>query len=110
MHDTWLLPSLPSQIVHPPCGYTFHAVRHSLAATRGSTAREVAPFSELRDVQIHRPYTGILFPSRRGLRPLARQVPKRDAKVILLSVPCPERVPPLILRLVTRCPLGGVVV
>ena len=37
------------------------------------------------------------------LRPLARQVPKRDAKVILLSVPCPERVPPLILRLVTRC-------
>ena len=37
------------------------------------------------------------------MRPLARQVPKRDAKVILLSVPCPERVPPLILRLVTRC-------
>ena len=35
-------------------------------------------------------------------RPLG-QVPKRDAKVILLSVPCPERVPPLILRLVTRC-------
>ena len=30
-------------------------------------------------------------------------MPKRDAKVILLSVPCPERVPPLILRLVTRC-------
>ena len=46
--------------------------------------------------------------SRRGLRPLVRQVPKRDAKVILLSVPCPERVPPLI-RLVTRC-FGGVVV
>ena len=41
--------------------------------------------------------------SRRGLRPLARQVPKRDAKVILLSVPCPDRVPPLILRLITRC-------
>ena len=37
------------------------------------------------------------------MRPLARQVPKRDAKVILLSVPCPERVPPLFLRLVTRC-------
>ena len=26
-----------------------------------------------------------------------------DASVILLSVPCPERVPPLTLRLTTRC-------
>ena len=29
-------------------------------------------------------------------------MPKRDASVILLSVPCSERVPPLILRLMTR--------
>ena len=49
--------------------------------------------------------------SGKGLSPLARQVPKRDARVIpstrprtgLLSVPCSERVPPLILRLITRC-------
>ena len=34
--------------------------------------------------------------------PLARQVPKGDARVILLSLPCSERVPPLILRLITR--------
>ena len=40
--------------------------------------------------------------SRKGFRPLARQVPKRDARVILLSLPCSERVPPLILRLITR--------
>ena len=40
--------------------------------------------------------------SRKGLRPLARQVPKRDASVILLSLPGCERVPPLILRLITR--------
>ena len=36
-----------------------------------------------------------------GLRPCARQVPKIDARVILVSVPRWERVPPLILRLVT---------
>ena len=29
-------------------------------------------------------------------------MPKREAKVILLCVPCSERVPPLILRLMTR--------
>ena len=40
--------------------------------------------------------------SRNGFRPLARQVPKRDAKVILLLVPSSERVPPLIFRLTTR--------
>ena len=40
--------------------------------------------------------------SRKGLRPLARQVPKRDASVILLSLPGCQRVPPLILRLITR--------
>ena len=32
--------------------------------------------------------------SRKGLRPLARQVPKRDARVILLPLPASERVPP----------------
>ena len=36
------------------------------------------------------------------MRPRARQVPKRDARVILLSLPASERVPPLILRLITR--------
>ena len=36
------------------------------------------------------------------MRPLARQVPKRDARVILLPLPAPEQVPPLILRLITR--------
>ena len=36
------------------------------------------------------------------MRPRARQAPKRDAKVILLSLPASERVPPLILRLITR--------
>ena len=34
------------------------------------------------------------------MRPRVRQVPKRDYKVILL--PAAERVPPLILRLITR--------
>ena len=38
----------------------------------------------------------------RGFSPWARQVPKMDASVILLSVPCSERVPPLILRLTTK--------
>ena len=38
----------------------------------------------------------------RGFRPWARQVPKMDTSVILLSVPCPERVPPLTLRPTTR--------
>ena len=38
----------------------------------------------------------------RGFRPRARQVPKMDASVILLSVPRSDRVPPLILRLITR--------
>ena len=37
------------------------------------------------------------------LRPCVRQVPKIDARVILVSVPCWDRVPPLIFRLVTRC-------
>ena len=37
----------------------------------------------------------------RGFRPRARQVPKTDASVILLSVPRSDRVPPLILRLIT---------
>ena len=41
--------------------------------------------------------------STRGLRPLARHAPKRDVRAILLSVPRGERVPPLILRLTTRC-------
>ena len=36
------------------------------------------------------------------MRPLARQVPKRDARVILLSLPVSERVPPIIFRLITR--------
>ena len=35
------------------------------------------------------------------LRPCVRQVPKIDARVILVSVPRAERVPPLILRLIT---------
>ena len=35
------------------------------------------------------------------MRLCARQVPKMDANVILVSVPCCERVPPLILRLIT---------
>ncbi len=39
---------------------------------------------------------------RRGSRPWARQVPKREARVNLESVPWAERVPPLILRLTTR--------
>ena len=39
----------------------------------------------------------------RGFNPLARQVPKREAKVILLLVPPSERVPTLIFRLITRC-------
>ena len=38
----------------------------------------------------------------RGFRPRARQVPKTDASVILLSVPRSDRVPPLTLRLMTR--------
>ena len=38
----------------------------------------------------------------RGFRPRARQVPKTDASVILLSVPRSDRVPPLTLRLITR--------
>ena len=37
----------------------------------------------------------------RGLKPWVRQVPKREASVVLVSVPGPERVPPLILRLIT---------
>ena len=36
-----------------------------------------------------------------GLRFCARQVPKIEASVILVSVPWGERVPPLILRLIT---------
>ena len=37
-----------------------------------------------------------------GLRACARQVPKIEASVILVSVPCAERVPPLTLRLTTK--------
>ena len=37
----------------------------------------------------------------RGLKPCTRQVPKIEASVILVSVPAAERVPPLILRLIT---------
>ena len=37
-----------------------------------------------------------------GGKSWARQVPKMEASAILLSVPCTERVPPLILRLITR--------
>ena len=37
------------------------------------------------------------------MRPCTRQVPNREARVILLSVPRADRVPPLILRLMTRC-------
>ena len=40
--------------------------------------------------------------SRKGLRPLARQAPKGEARAILLSLPCSERVPPLIFRLTTK--------
>ena len=40
--------------------------------------------------------------SKKGFRPLARQVPKREVRTILLSLPCWERVPPLILRLITK--------
>ena len=32
----------------------------------------------------------------------ARQAPKRDARVILLSLPCSQRVPPLISRLIAH--------
>ena len=38
-----------------------------------------------------------------GLRPLARHAPNRDARVILLSLPRPGRVPPLIFLLTTMC-------
>ena len=37
------------------------------------------------------------------MSPLACQVAKSDAGAMLLLVPCSERVPPLIFRLVTRC-------
>ena len=36
------------------------------------------------------------------MRSCVRQVPKIEASAILVSVPCWERVPPLILRLMTR--------
>ena len=38
----------------------------------------------------------------KGFSPWARQVPKREARVILVSVPRSERVPPMTLRLTTR--------
>ena len=38
----------------------------------------------------------------RGFSPWARQVPKREARVILLMLPRSDRVPPLTLRLTTR--------
>ena len=39
----------------------------------------------------------------RVFKPCGRQAPKIDARVIRVSAPCRDRVPPLILRLVTRC-------
>ena len=36
-----------------------------------------------------------------GLRPCKRQVPNKDAMMLLVSLPCSERVPPLIFRLTT---------
>ena len=39
----------------------------------------------------------------RGLSPWARQVPNKEARVILLLLPPADRVPPLTLRLTTRC-------
>ena len=44
----------------------------------------------------------ICWQAVRVLLPCARQVPKIDARVILVSVPGLERVPPLTLRLTTR--------
>ena len=44
---------------------------------------------------------------------MARQVPKRDAKVILLPLPAPERVPPLIFTAdhqVAQAPLRRMVI
>lgn len=35
-----------------------------------------------------------------GLKPYARQGPKMDASIILVPVPCYERIPPLILGLI----------
>ena len=37
------------------------------------------------------------------VRPRHPPRPKREARIILLSLPASERVPPLILRLITRC-------
>ena len=36
------------------------------------------------------------------MKPWVRQVPNREARIILLSAPASDRVPPLILRLMTR--------
>ena len=88
MRDTWLLgdtltPQGLDQIVHPPCGYTFHVglldhgQQSSLAAAPWlQQAREVAPFSELRDVQLHSPHPGIPRP---GPIPVALVHPLRAA-------------------------------
>ena len=56
----------------------------TLARTEVQEAREVAPFSELRDVQIHRPYTGIPRP---GPIPVALGHPLRAAFSILSTDP-----------------------
>ena len=86
-----LTPQGLDQIVHPPRGYTFHvglldhSQQSSLAATPWlQQAREVAPLSELRDVQLHRPYTGIPRP---GPIPVALGHPLRAAFSILSTDP-----------------------
>ena len=96
MRDTWLLemPSHPNALtrfVHPPCGYPFHVgllddrQQSSLAATPWlQQAREVAPLSELRDVQLHRSHTGIPRP---GPIPVALGHPLRAAFSILSTDP-----------------------
>ena len=40
--------------------------------------------------------------ARKGLRPVARQVPKKEASAMRVALPSLERVPPIILRPVTR--------
>ena len=86
-----LTPQGLDQIVHPPRGYTFHVglLDHSQQSSLTATpwlqqAREVAPLSELRDVQLHRPYTGIPRP---GPIPVALGHPLRAAFSILSTDP-----------------------
>ena len=82
-----LTPQGLDQVIHPPCGYPFHvglldhSQQSSLAATPWlQQAREVAPLSKLRDVQIHNPYPGIPRP---GPIPVALGHPLRAAFSIL---------------------------